>query len=217
MKRSKKWIIAINVTVLIIFILCIPTSNELVKNNEVVNNIWTQFEKNTNEFTLSILNHLEMIKKDANIEQNTVIKVIESTAKITSATVSAKDLDEYSFKRIEQALDSLDYALSKLIMILDTISGLKTNPKYPDEIDAIKMFKNRILMEMYDYNSAVLQFNSSLGVFPKNILAILFGFHKKSYFTKVEESYFNKIRENRKAEAAKNASEEFKKIKYPEK
>ncbi len=48
--------------------------------------------------------------------------------------------------------------------------------------DELAGTENRIATARKDYNDAVEKYNSSVGKFPKNIIASMFGFEKADYF-----------------------------------
>ncbi|HZQ54452.1 MAG TPA: LemA family protein [Bryobacteraceae bacterium] len=64
--------------------------------------------------------------------------------------------------------------------------ALKSSPDFERLSDALAAAENRIAVDRRDYNDAVKKYNMDLQLFPTNIAAALFDFHRDDNYLKTE-------------------------------
>jgi LemA protein len=76
----------------------------------------------------------------------------------------------------------LDGALSRLLVVVENYPQLKSNENFLRLQDELSGSENRIAIERRKYNETVTKYNTDIQLFPKNIVAGMFGFTPKDYF-----------------------------------
>ena len=88
----------------------------------------------------------------------------------------------------QKAQSGVSSALSKLLMVVEKYPDLKANQNFLELQSQLEGTENRITVARRDYNAVAKEYNSTVRKFPKNIIAGMFGFEKKAYFTSTEEA-----------------------------
>jgi LemA protein len=96
--------------------------------------------------------------------------------------------DEAAFKRFQQAQDELGSALQRLLVVTENYPELKADQNFLALQDELEGTENRIATERKRYNDVVSEYNSAIRKFPKVLLANIFGFRPKAYFTAASEA-----------------------------
>ena len=97
-------------------------------------------------------------------------------------SIDPTKLDEESLKKFQSAQGELGNAIGRLLMITENYPDLKANENFKELQAQLEGTENRITVARKDFNDAAKSYNQSIRQFPKNILAGMFGFEKKSYF-----------------------------------
>ncbi len=82
----------------------------------------------------------------------------------------------------QQAQDGLSSALSRLMVVVERYPDLKANQNFLELQAQLEGTENRITIERQKFNEAARLYNTYIKLFPKNMLANLFGFDVKPYF-----------------------------------
>jgi len=86
------------------------------------------------------------------------------------------------------ANNQLSGALGRLLLVVENYPQLKSNENFLRLQDELSRTENRIAIARRDYNDAITKYNTDTELFPKNIAASLFGFHRNdAYFKTTEE------------------------------
>ena len=184
MKLKKSWII-IAVIVLLVFIGYSSfknSYNSMVAMDENVNGKWAQVENVYQRRADLIPNLVNTVKGYASHEKETLEGVIEARAKATSVNIDAGNLTPQSFQAFQQAQEGLTSALSKLMVVVERYPDLKANQNFLELQAQLEGTENRIAIERKKFNEATQNYNTYIKVFPKNLLANMFGFEQKPYF-----------------------------------
>ena len=99
-----------------------------------------------------------------------------------SPRVNADNLTEEQIAEFQKAQGELGSALGRLMAISEAYPDLKANQNFRDLQAQLEGTENRIAVERKAYNQAARDYNTSIRVFPKNIIASVFGFKSKGYF-----------------------------------
>jgi len=181
---KKSWIIII-VIVAIGFLTYgwIKSSyNSMVVLNEGVSAQWAQVENVYQRRADLIPNLVNTVKGYASHEKETLEGVIEARSKATSINIDANNLTPQSFAAFQQAQDGLSQALSKLMVVVERYPDLKANQNFLELQAQLEGTENRIAIERKKFNEATQSYNTFIKMFPKNMLANMFGFEQKPYF-----------------------------------
>jgi LemA protein len=81
------------------------------------------------------------------------------------------------------ANERLSNALSRLLVLTETYSKLRSDRKFLSLEEELEETENRIAVERRKYNETLEHYNSSIQVFPENVVAALSGFARNDdYF-----------------------------------
>ena len=185
-KKSWIWIGAIVILVLVLYSSFKGTYNSMVTMEENVTAQWAQVENVYQRRADLIPNLVNTVKGYADFEKETLQGVIEARSKATSVTIDPTNLNAESFQQFQAAQDGLSSALSRLMVVVERYPDLKANQNFMDLQTQLERTENRIAVERRNFNTAAQGFNTYIRQFPKNLLASLFGFEKKAYFTAQE-------------------------------
>jgi len=158
--------------------------NSLVGADEGVKSAWSQVENVYQRRADLIPNLVATVKGVANFEKETYTAVTEARAKVGQIKVSSDQLsDPAAIARFQQAQGELGSALSRLLVVSENYPELKANQNFLDLQSQLEGTENRITTERQKYNNVAQAYNTMRRRFPRNIIASLFGFKEKAYFT----------------------------------
>lgn len=189
MKSIKKSWIIIGVIVLVVFIMYSSfkgSYNSMVTMDEGVTAQWAQVENVYQRRADLIPNLVSTVKGYADHEQGTLEGVIEARSKATSVTIDPSNLNAQSIQQFQAAQDGLSSALSKLMVVVERYPDLKANQNFLELQTQLERTENRIAVERRSFNTSAQGYNTYIRQFPKNLLASMFGFEKKAYFSSDE-------------------------------
>jgi LemA protein len=181
---KKSWIIIIIIVVIAFLIYGWFKSgyNTMVTMSENVDKHWSDVENVYQRRADLIPNLVATVKGYADHEKETLEGVVNARAKATSTTINAGDLTPEKMAAFQQAQDGLSSALSKLMVVVERYPDLKANQNFMELQAQLEGTENRITVERRKFNEAAQQYNTYIKLFPKNMLANMFGFEKKPYF-----------------------------------
>jgi LemA protein len=151
--------------------------NDLVTQRETVSAAWSQVDVALQRRADLIPNLVETVKGFAKQEKD----VLESIANARAALVGARTPQE----RIT-ANTQLDSALSRLLVVVENYPQLRSNENFLRLQDELAGTENRIAVERRKYNEAVQRYNTSIELFPNNIVASLSGFTRNDAYFKTD-------------------------------
>lgn len=183
MEKKKLSVTAIVLIVLAVIVVWgIGAYNSLVKNEEGVKSAWSQVENVYQRRADLIPNLVATVKGYATHESATLEGVVEARAKATQMTVNVDDLSEEKIAEFQKAQGELGSALGRLMAITEAYPDLKANENFRNLQAQLEGTENRIAVERKAYNQVAQEYNTSIRVFPRNIIASVFGFKVKGYF-----------------------------------
>jgi len=156
--------------------------NNMVTKSEVVSTQWAQVENVYQRRADLIPNLVNTVKGYAEHEKSTLTEVIEARAKATSTTIDASNLTPQSIQAFQQAQGGLSQALGKLMVVVERYPDLKANQNFLELQAQLEGTENRIAVERKRFNEVARDYNTYIKLFPKNLLAGMFGFVPKPYF-----------------------------------
>ncbi len=168
----------------IIVIWGIGVYNNLVTSEQNVIKQWAQVENQYQRRADLIPNLVNTVKGYANFEKQVLTDVVEARARVGQFNVTPEVLnDPQSFQKFQSVQGDLSSALSRLLAVVENYPELKANENFLQLQAQLEGTENRISVERKRFNETVQEFNVSIKRFPATILASIFGFREKQYFT----------------------------------
>ena len=182
MKRSTVVILVVVGVVLVLFFWFKNGYNSMVKEQEGVQTAWSQVENVYQRRADLIPNLVNTVKGYAAHESQTLEGVVNARAKATQLTVDPENLTPEKLAAYQEAQGELGAALGKLLAIQENYPDLKANENFLALQSQLEGTENRISTERMKFNEAAKRYNVLIRVFPKSIIASLFGFENMPYF-----------------------------------
>ena len=154
----------------------------MVKEQEGVQTAWSQVENVYQRRADLIPNLVNTVKGYAAHESQTLEGVVNARAKATQLTVDPENLTPEKLAAYQEAQGELGAALGKLLAIQENYPDLKANENFLALQSQLEGTENRISTERMKFNEAAKRYNVLIRVFPKSVIASLFGFEKMPYF-----------------------------------
>ena len=156
--------------------------NGFVGSEQNVNEKWANVETVYQKRANLIPNLERTVKSYAKFEQETLTKVIEARSKATQVTIDPTNMTEADLTKFQAAQGELSGALSRLMAVVEQYPNLKADQQFIDFQREYTAIENSIRAETVNYNAAVKEYNTSIKVFPNNIIANFSNFKEKPLF-----------------------------------
>ena len=158
------------------------TYNTMVTQDEGVKTAWSQVENQYQRRMDLIPNLVNTVKGYATHEKETLEGVVSARAEATKTTIDPSNLNEESMKKFQAAQGELS-SDSRLMVVLERYPDLKANQNFSELQAQLEGTENRISVERKRFNETAQSYNTYIRSFPTNILAGMFGFQPKAYFS----------------------------------
>ena len=153
--------------------------NTLVTQRNQIDAKWAQVDNDMKRRADLIPNLVETVKGFAKQEPTVIGEVTNARAALLGARTRQEEIN---------ANTQLSGALGRLLVLQENYPQLKSNENFLRLQDELAGTENRIAVSRRDYNEAIRQYNTDVELFPRNIVASLFGFKKDdAYFKTTEE------------------------------
>ncbi len=153
--------------------------NELVTEHNGIDGRWAQVDNDMKRRADLIPNLVETVKGYAKQEQTVFGEVANARAALLGAHTKQDEIG---------ANNQLSGAIGRLLVLQENYPQLKSNENFLRLQDELAGTENRIAVDRRDYNEAIQKYNTDIDLFPKNLAASLFGFHRDdAYFKATEE------------------------------
>ena len=180
-KKNLGWIIPVGIIVILVM-WAIGGYNGMVKMDEQVQNKWANVETQYQRRADLIPNLVSTVKGYAKHEQQTLEDVVKARSEATQVKVDAENLSPEKLAAFQKAQSGVSSALGRLLAVAENYPDLKANQNFLELQSQLEGTENRITVARKDFNDTAKSYNQAIRQFPKNILAGMFGFEKKSYF-----------------------------------
>ena len=180
-KKNLGWIIPVAIVVVIV-LWAIGGYNGMVKMDEQVQNSWANVETQYQRRADLIPNLVSTVKGYAKHEQQTLEDVVKARSEATQVKVDAENLTPEKLAAFQKAQSGVSSALGRLLAVAENYPDLKANQNFLELQSQLEGTENRITVARKDFNDTAKSYNQAIRQVPKNILAGMFGFEKKSYF-----------------------------------
>jgi LemA protein len=158
--------------------------NNLVSSEQNVIKQWAQVENQYQRRADLIPNLVNTVKGYANFEKQVLTDVVEARAKVGQFNITPEVLnDPQSFQKFQAVQGELSSALTRLMAVVENYPELKANENFLQLQAQLEGTENRISVERKRYNETVQEYNTSIKKFPSAIIASIFGFREKQYFS----------------------------------
>jgi LemA protein len=162
--------------------------NEMVTQKEAIKNAWAQVDTAIQRRADLIPNLVETVKGFATQERTVFNDIAQARAAMAGARTPAERI---------AANDQLSGALARLLVVVENYPQLKSNENFLRLQDELAGTENRIAVERRKYNEVVQTYNTTIQLFPNNLVAAFSGFQR-------EDAYFR----------ATDAAREVPKVKF---
>lgn len=179
---KKKSTIIVIAIVAVVAIWAVSAYNGLVNLDEGVANKWGDVETQYQRRADLIPNLVNTVKGYATHEQETLESVVAARSQATQIKVDPENLTPEKLAEFQKAQGEVTSALGKLLAITENYPDLKANQNFLELQAQLEGTENRINVARVNFNDATKRYNTAIRRFPKNILAGMFGFEKRSYF-----------------------------------
>lgn len=164
------WIWAIIGGVVVLAIIYIY--NSLIRLRMRVNNAWSQIDVQLKRRYDLIPNLVNAVKGYMKHEKG----VLEEVTKARTSLISG------SLKDKAKASNQITEALKSIFAVAESYPQLKANENFKQLQEELSGTESKIAYARQFYNDSVMSYNEALQVFPKNLLAKLFGFMEREFF-----------------------------------
>jgi LemA protein len=93
-----------------------------------------------------------------------------------------KNLSAEELNKFQQSQGQLSQALGRLMVVAEQYPQLRATEAFRDLTVQLEGTENRITVERQKFNEVVQTYNSTIKVFPRNLLAGMYGFKEKPFF-----------------------------------
>ncbi len=180
--------IAFIAVVLVFFVILViwgvGVYNNLITSEQNVVKQWSQVENQYQRRADLIPNLVNTVKGYANFEKQVLTDVVEARSRVGQFNVTPEVLnDAQSFQKFQAVQGELSSALSRLLAVVENYPELKANENFLQLQAQLEGTENRISVERKRFNETVQEYNVAIKRFPATILASIFGFGEKQYFS----------------------------------
>ncbi len=166
------WLYVLIVVVLFILFL-ISTYNKLIKLRTKVENQWSQIDVQLKRRADLIPNLVETVKGYAKHEKETLEEVIAARNTYLSAATPEEQMESSG---------ELSNVITKLFALSESYPDLKADKSFLKMQDDLTETEDKISYARQFYNDIVMKYNSTIRLFPTNIVAGMFNFTAKKFF-----------------------------------
>lgn len=163
--------------VLIIFIYLIAIFNQLTKARILAEEAWSGIGAFLQQRLDVIPNLVEIVKGYAGHENKTLTDVIKARNESIAALTPEAQVE---------AAKSLGAAMINFKALAEEYPDLKANVNFLKLQGQLAELETQINQSRRYYNGTVREYNQQRAVFPKNIIAVIFGFSSKPFFAEDE-------------------------------
>lgn len=156
--------------------------NSLVKLKNKVDEAWSDIDTQLKRRYDLIPNLVETVKGYAAHEAQTLESVIQARNTAMAAQTPAQK---------EQAENMISSALKTIFALAENYPDLKANQNFLNLQNTLKEIEEHVQMSRRYYNGTVRDFNTTIQIFPNNLIAGKLGFTAREFFQATEEEKQN--------------------------
>jgi LemA protein len=169
------FVLAVVLGIVVIFLFWIVyLYNRMVTLRNRINNAWSQIDVQIRRRYDLIPNLVETVKGYAAHEKEVLEKVAELRSRAMGAT-NPKDAAD--------ANNMLSSTLKTLFAVAENYPQLKANENFMRLQEELSATENKIAFARQFYNDVVMDYNATIQQFPQTIIASMFNFKARDFFT----------------------------------
>jgi LemA protein len=170
---------------LLLGLWCFGTYNGLVTLQQGTDAQWAQVQNVYQRRADLVPNLVSTVSGAANFEKSTLIAVTDARASVGRVQVSqaTAPTDPAQLAAFQQAQGQLGAALSRLLVVSENYPQLRATEGFRDLQAQLEGTENRIANERRTFNEIVLAYDTAIRRFPGMIIAGMFHFTSRPYFT----------------------------------
>jgi LemA protein len=153
--------------------------NEMVTQKEAIKNAWAQVDTALQRRADLVPNLVETVKGFATQERTVFDNIAQARAAMAGARTPADRI---------AANDQLSGALARLLVVVENYPQLKSNENFLRLQDELAGTENRIAVERRKYNEVVQTYNTTIQLFPNNLVAAFSGFQREDAYFRAADS-----------------------------
>src|SRR6202040_3218523 len=179
-------LLAILLFIVVIAALALGGSyNRLVRLQQTVDQSWAQVQNVYQRRADLIPNLVNTVSGAANFEKSTLTEVTNARASVGRVQLdpAKAPTDAAQLQQFQEAQGQLSNALSRLLVVSERYPELRATRNFQELQAQLEGTENRIAVERNNFNTAVQNFNTAVRRFPTNMIAGMFGFSPKPFFT----------------------------------
>src|SRR5207248_10131663 len=156
--------------------------NQFVTERNDIDAKWAQVDNDMKRRADLIPNLVETVKGYAKQEQTVIGEVANARAALLGARSKQDEIT---------ANNQLSGAIGRLLVLQENYPQLKSNENFLRLQDELAGTENRIAVDRRDYNEAIRKYNTDVELFPRNIAAAVFGYHRDDVYFKTTDQEKN--------------------------
>ena len=189
----KKILITVGVIAIVAIALYSCTAgnyNKMVTLDEEVSTAWSQVQNQYQRRMDLIPNLVSTVQGYAKHEAEVLTQIAEARAQAGGVVNVDESIlnDPEKFEQYQKIQNQLGASLQRLLAVTENYPELKANENFLALQDELAGTENRIAVERKNFNEVAKSYNTMIRKFPQSILAGMFGFEKRPYFTASEEA-----------------------------
>ena len=159
--------------------------NRLVSLQQATDAQWAQVQNVYQRRADLVPNLVNTVSGAANFEKSTLLAVTEARASVGRVQLPAgtAPTDPAQLAAFQQAQGQLGGALSRLLVVSEQYPDLKATANFRDLQAQLEGTENRISVERGLFNDSVQAYDTAIRRFPAVVLAGMFGFTARPYFS----------------------------------
>ena len=173
MKKGLLIVAALGIVALLAVMQGVIAYNTIVKRDVEVSEKWGQVQNVLQRRADLIPNLVQTVRGYAAHEREIFENVAAARARLAGARTPEEAM---------RANGEVTSALSRLLVVVENYPQLKADQTYARLMDELAGAENRISVERMRYNEAVRAYNTTIRVFPSNIVAGFGGYAAKPFF-----------------------------------
>lgn len=181
MKKYIKWGVIVALLLMVVgFFGC--SYNSMIDRKVGVETAWSNVESQFQRRADLIPNLVSTVKGYATHEQMTFVEVVEARAAATQPQIKFEELNDETLAKYQATQGEIGAMMGRLLAIGESYPTLRASENFTQLQDELAGTENRINKARIDFNEAVRSYNSYVQKFPRNMVAMMFGFAPKSLF-----------------------------------
>jgi LemA protein len=152
--------------------------SRLTAQREAIHTQWDQVDA-AMQRRADLITRLVGPSTGISVERETIAKIIDARAALAGATTPKDKMAAY---------DNLNFAISRLLVIVGNDRRLRSGTKLSHLPDDVSNTENEVNIARQKYNEALQTYNTTLQLFPNNIVAAISGFTRNDAYIQTEVS-----------------------------